>query len=153
LNAFDFAWSKHHALSPMNRPASFRAVKFFPLLAIAFLTGCTTQYTKLTVTDHQGDRIATWIAEGHVARAEQGYRIRAVERTSGPPNEIYSQYPNGWRSIVIGPNIMMERVEKPLWLAELDGEIPPAPVTKTVTTEKKTVTKEKVTKRTKVESK
>ena len=105
----------------MNHPASFRAVKFLPLLAFVFLTGCQT-YTKLTVSDYHGDRVADWIAEGSVKKVEQGYAIKAVERHSGPPNEVVNHYPNGWRTTVVGANIIRQRVDKPEWLAEFDGE-------------------------------
>lgn len=105
----------------MKRPDSFPAVKFLPLLAFVFLTGCQT-YTRLTVTDHQGDRIADWVAEGRVKKVEQGYAIKAVERHSGPPNEVVNKYPNGWHTTVVGPNIVRQPVDKPQWLAELDAE-------------------------------
>ena len=105
----------------MNRPASFHTVKFLPLLALAFLTGCQT-YTKLSVTDHQGDRIADWIAEGSVKKVDQGYAIKAVERHSGPPNEVVNKYPNGWRTTVVGPNIVRQYVDKPAWLFDLDAK-------------------------------
>ncbi len=105
----------------MNRPASFHTVKFLPLLALAFLTGCQT-YTKLSVTDHQGDRIADWIAEGSVKKVDQGYAIKAVERHSGPPNEVVNKYPNGWRTTVVGPNIVRQSVDKPAWLFDLDAK-------------------------------
>ncbi len=60
-------------------------MKFLRLLALVFLTGCQT-YTKLSVTDDQGDRIADWIAEGSVKKVEQGYEITAVcRRTEIPP--------------------------------------------------------------------
>ena len=105
----------------MNRPASFHTVKFLPLLALVFLTGCQT-YTKLSVTDDQGDRIADWIAEGSVKKVEQGYEIKAVERHSGPPNEVVNRYPNGRHATVVGPNIVRQPVDKPQWLVELDAE-------------------------------
>ncbi len=107
----------------MNRPASFRAVKFLPLIAIAFFSGCQTHYNKFTVTDSQGHRVATWVSEGHVSRVETGYKIRAIERLSGPPYEVETRYPNGWKTTVVGPNIVREEVPKPEWLMELDGEI------------------------------
>lgn len=111
----------------MKRPATFRAVKFLPLLAFVLLAGCQTysgspSYTKFTVTDHQGDRIADWVAEGCVKKVEQGYAIKAVERHSGPPNEVVNKYPNGWHTTVVGPNIVRQPVDKPQWLAELDAE-------------------------------
>ncbi len=105
----------------MNRPASFHVVKFLPLLALAFLTGCQT-YTKLSVTDRQGDRTADWIAEGYVKKVEQGFAIKAVERRSGPPNEVVNRYPNGWNTIVVGANIIKQSVDKPEWLIQLDAE-------------------------------
>jgi hypothetical protein len=110
----------------MNRPASFRAVKFLPFLAaVVLLAGCQTPYTKFTVTDFQGKRIATWVAEGHYSHIElgSGYRIRAVERVSGEPNPVISRYPNGWKTIVTGPNIIREEIAKPEWLQELDGDM------------------------------
>lgn len=144
----------------MNRPASFRAVKFLPLLAIAFLTGCQTPYTKFTVTDYQGDRLATWVAEGNVTssergvivfpaerlgrfitegklpKAEFGYRIRAVERTTGGANPVTTRYPNGWMTTVTGPNIVRERIPKPEWLRGMDGEYETVTTTTEVTVEK-----------------
>lgn len=105
----------------MKRPASFHTVKFLPLFALAFLTGCQT-YTKLSVTDHQGDRIADWIAEGCVKKVEQGFAIKAIERRSGPPNEVVNRYPNGWNTTVVGANIIKQRVDKPEWLVQLDAE-------------------------------
>jgi hypothetical protein len=106
----------------MNRPASFRAVKFFPLFALALLAGCETPYTKFTVTDYQGNRTATWVAEGHYTLTDQGYRISAVERTTAPPNVITNHYPNGWNTMVVGVNIVHEHIDKPEWLKRLDGE-------------------------------
>ncbi len=105
----------------MKRPARFHAVKFLPLLAFILLTGCQT-YTKLSVTDYHGDRVSDWIAEGSVEKAEQGYAINAVERRSGPPDEVVNRYPNGWRTTVVGSNIIKQRVDKPQWLVELDAE-------------------------------
>lgn len=105
----------------MKRPASIQVVKFLSLFAFAFLTGCQT-YTKFTVTDHQGERIADWIAEGSVKKVEQGYEIKAVERHSGPPDVVVNKYPNGWRTTVVGPNIVRQPVEKPAWLVALDAE-------------------------------
>ena len=114
-------------MSPNNRPASFHAVKFLPLLAFAFLTGCQTYsgsqtYTKLSVSNHQGDHISEWIAEGYVSKTEHGYSIKAIERHSGAPNKVVNRYPNGWRTTVIGPNIVRQPVDKPAWLVELDAE-------------------------------
>lgn len=114
----------------MNRPASFRAVKFLPLFAAAaLLTGCETHYTKFTVTDAEGVRKATWISEGFYYLNDQGYKIRAVERTSGEPVPVTNHYPNGWKTIVVGPNIVHERVDKPEWLRELDAGHEPTTAT------------------------
>lgn len=114
-------------MSPKNRPASFHTVKFLPLLAFSFLSGCQTYsgsqtYTKFTVSNHQGDRVAEWIAEGHVSKIEHGYAIKAIERHSGSTNEVVNRYPNGWRTMVVGPNIVRQPVDKPQWLVELDAE-------------------------------
>lgn len=98
-------------------------MKFLPLLAIAFLTGCQTHYNQFNVTDSQGNRIATWVAEGRFTKVDTGYKIRAVERTSGGPDVVTNRYPNGWKTTVTGPNIVHEEVPKPEWLMELDGEI------------------------------
>ena len=97
-------------------------MKFLPLLAIAFLSGCQTHYTKFNVTDYQGNRVATWIAEGSYYPSDYGYKINAVERTSGPPHVMTNHYPNGWATRVVGPNITHEKVEKPAWLVDLDGK-------------------------------
>lgn len=105
----------------MNSPASLRIVKFLPLIAFVILTGCQT-YTRLSVTDLEGDRVADWVAEGSVKKVEQGYAIKAVERRSGPPNEVVTKYPNGRHTTVVGANIILQPVDKPAWLAELDAE-------------------------------
>lgn len=122
LNGGKLGVVEDRALSRKKPPDSFRSVKFFPLLAIALLTGCQTHYTKFTVSDYQGARTATWVAEGHYSHNEQGYWIKAVERVSGPPNVVNNRYPNGWKALVVGPNIVHEAVEKPQWLRDLDGE-------------------------------
>lgn len=106
-------------------------MKYFLLFVTVLLAGCQTpptilggpSYTKLTVTDFEGEQIAEWIAEGLVRPVEQGYSIRAVQRTSGGAYPVVTKYPNGWRSTVTGPNIVKQPVDKPDWLAEIDGEI------------------------------
>jgi hypothetical protein len=105
-------------------------VKYAPLLAIALLAGCENtsfrkessqnKYTKITVSDPSGDVISEWIAEGPVKKADQGYTIHAVERRTPGPYATDSQYPNGRTSTVVGPNIVLEDVEKPDWLKKLD---------------------------------
>ena len=111
-------------------------MKYVLLLAFALLTGCETikhkkdsdsenddgKYTKLTVTDASGDLVSEWVAEGHVKKTEIGYEIMAVERHTAPPFPITAQYPNGRRSTIVGPNIILEEIEKPDWLKKLDGE-------------------------------
>ena len=106
-------------------------VKYLPLLAAALLAGCETpqhstrsKYTKLSVTDQTGDTIAEWVAEGKVEKTDQGYEIHAVERRTGPPDVITAQYPNGRAATVVGPNIVLDQIEKPEWLRKLDEDEP-----------------------------
>jgi hypothetical protein len=120
-------------LSRQHLAASVRAVKYALLLAFIFLAGCETtkpdkdsspkKYTKFSVTDASGDLISEWIAEGRFKKADQGYEIHAVERRSAPPYPVTSQYPNGRHATVVGPNIVLQEVEKPDWLKKLDGEL------------------------------
>jgi hypothetical protein len=119
-------------LSRPRTAATVRLVKYALLLAFALLAACETtrpekdspskKYTKLTVTDPEGDLISEWIAEGRVKKDEQGYIIRAVERRSAPPTPVTTQYPNGRISTIVGPNIVLEDIEKPEWLKKLDGD-------------------------------
>lgn len=82
---------------------------------------CQTPYTKFEVTNHRGEMIAEWIAEGLYWRTEDGmYRIKAVQRVSGPPYSQETHYPNGWQTLVSGPHIVHWRCGKPLWLYEMD---------------------------------
>ena len=108
-------------------------MKFFRLLpllaALVFTAGCTSghsdhsgHYTKLRVTNHRGEVLAEWVARGYVLRSEQGYRITAVERLSGPPHPILSRYPDGWHTTVTGPHILRWRSGKPFWLYALENE-------------------------------
>ena len=121
-------------MSRTSTAATVRAVKYFLLLAFALLAACentrtkmesdsandSRKYTKLSVTDPSGDLISEWIAEGHVKKADQGYTIKAVERRTPGPYPTDSQYPNGRVSSVVGPNIVLEDIEKPDWLKKLD---------------------------------
>ena len=101
-------------------------MKFLPLLALLALTGCTTTYTRLTVTNFDGERVSDWVAEGSVVRSEQGYQIRAVERTAEGAHPVTRRYPNGWRTVVVGAHVVMEEIDKPAWLVALDeGETYP----------------------------
>ena len=121
----------------MSRPrtaATVCAVKYALILAFVLLAGCETtrpdkdspskKYTKFTVTDPSGDLISEWIAEGHFKKSDQGYQIHAVERHTAPPFPVTHEYPNGRSATVVGPNIVLEDVEKPDWLKKLDGEKP-----------------------------
>jgi hypothetical protein len=114
-------------------------VKYLPLLAVVLLAGCETlqnnkevEYTKLTVTDPSGQLVAEWIAEGRVRKAgsaagslkrpDEGYDIMAVERRTSPPHPLTLRYPNRRAATVVGPNIVLEKIEKPEWLKQLDSE-------------------------------
>jgi hypothetical protein len=108
-------------------------VKYFLSLALALLAGCEApsptgkiKYTKLTVTDVRGDLIAEWVAEGRVKKTDLGYDIQAVERKSGPPYSVSMRYPNRRFASVVGPNIVLEEVEKPDWVQKLDADVSPA---------------------------
>ena len=119
-------------MSRQPAAATLRPVKYVLLLAFTLLAACETtrpdkesspkKYTRFTVTDPSGDLISEWIAEGHFKKADQGYEIRAVERRSAPPFPVKSEYPNGRHATVVGPNIVLETIEKPDWLKKLDGE-------------------------------
>lgn len=102
-------------------------MKYFLLLALALLAGCEAtspdgkiRYTRLSVTDPSGDRIAEWIAEGRVKKTEQGYDIQAIERRSGPPFPLTTRYPNRRPASVVGTHIILEEIDKPDWLGKLD---------------------------------
>ena len=102
-------------------------MKFFRLLpllaALVFTAGCASErFTKLRVTNHRGEVLAEWVARGYVLRSEQGDRITAVERLSGPPHPILSRYPDGWHTTVTGPHILRWRSGKPFWLYALENE-------------------------------
>ena len=121
-------------MSHPRAAATVHAVKYFLLLAFALLASCentrtrkepdadgdSRKYTKLSVTDPSGDLISEWIAEGSVKKSDQGYTIKAVERRTPGPYPTDSQYPNGRVSTVVGPNIVLEDIEKPDWLKKLD---------------------------------
>jgi hypothetical protein len=121
-------------LSPTRTAATVCAVKYALLLAFLSLAGCETtkqdnelfpkKYTKFTVTDPSGDLISEWIAEGRFKKSDQGYEIRAIERRSGPPYPVTTEFPNGRHSSVVGPNIILQEVEKPEWLKKLDRATP-----------------------------
>lgn len=101
-------------------------------LAATLLTGCesyfdrhpefnTRNFKRVRVTNPRGELTADYIAEGGVWKTERnGYRFRAVQRTSGPPFPQTIQYPRGRRVEVNGANIVISRSGKPLWLYELD---------------------------------
>jgi hypothetical protein len=95
-------------------------MKFLPLFALLALAGCQTPYTRLTVTNFDGERVSDWVAEGPVRRTEQGYAVRAVERTVEGAHPVTRRFPNGWRTTVVGANIIRERIDKPAWLVAVD---------------------------------
>ena len=91
-----------------------------PLAALTLLAGCQSNYTRLRVTNPRGERIADWVAIGPIVPVDNGYRITAVERISGPPYPILTRYPDGWRTTAVGPNIRHWRCPAPDWLREID---------------------------------
>ncbi len=102
---------------------------FFLPLIIATLAGCATSpwprhahYHRVRVTNYRGELIADWIAIGPVVRTgENSYRLRAVERFSGPPGMEDVHYPDGRKTEAVGPNIHISPCGEPLWLYELYG--------------------------------
>ncbi len=107
-------------LPTLNRPATNRSVKYLSLAAaLLCLSGCAT-FTQITVTDLHGDPISTWLAEGKVRKGGGGYIIKALERTTPPPYPTTNRYPNGRIATVVGPNIVLQEVEKPAWVDEME---------------------------------
>jgi len=105
--------------------------RFVLLCAIVFsLSGCALfcsvdphkQYSTVRVTDIEGRLVAEWVAEGCVLRIENGYKFKAVERVSGPPFPQVMRYPLGRHMEISGPNIVVTRCGKPLWLYHLEGQ-------------------------------
>jgi hypothetical protein len=121
-------------LSCPSRAAIVCTVRFFPILfslaALFALAGCeaglnghSKHYRRVHVTNPRGELIGDWIAVGRVWRTEEnGYRFRAVERISAPPNSEDVHYPDGRMVEVSGPNMVATPCGKPLWLYELEGE-------------------------------
>jgi hypothetical protein len=105
------------------------ALRVALLILVLTVAGChtaadttsATQYMKLRVTNYRGELVADWIAEGPVQKTDNGYRIKAIERTSPPPGAETTRYPNGWNTFVNGPHIVRWPCGKPLWLYQLDG--------------------------------
>ena len=114
--------------APTKVPAMTLPRSLLLLLAVLCLTaGCASgsgsrRFTKLHVTDHRGAFLAEWVARGPVRRVEQGYRITAVERQSGPPHSLLTKYPDGWKTTVTGPHILRWRCGQPYWLYENESE-------------------------------
>jgi hypothetical protein len=98
----------------------FRVIMLVVVLASA---GCETsrRYTKFRVTNYRGELVADWIAEGNYRKVDNGFRIKAIERTSGPPHSLTTRYPNGWNTHIEGPHIVYWQCGKPWWLYQLDG--------------------------------
>ncbi len=93
------------------------------LLALA---GCQTKYTQFRVTNLRGEVIADWVAAGKYSKDREGYQIHAVQRISGEPYPQTTCYPEGWSTLVVGPNIARWPVAKPEWLERY--EAPTSPV-------------------------
>ena len=100
------------------------------LLAVLLCGGCVTplgrsklpqHYRKITITDYHGGLVAEWIAEGNVARRGEGYRFKAVQRTSAPPFVTTSHFPQGRKVLIDGPHITVAPCGKPDWLIATDG--------------------------------
>jgi hypothetical protein len=96
-------------------------MKFLPLFGIVLLTGCQTTYHHVTVTNFDGEVVSEWVTEGPIRRNDQGYAVRAVERTVYGAHPVVRRFPNGWRTNIVGPNILREEVEKPDWLEAIDA--------------------------------
>ena len=99
-------------------------MKFLPLLGLTMLfalTGCQTTYTQLTVTNYDGEPVSEFVAEGPIYKREHGWDIRAVERHVVGPTSVRRRFPNGWRTTVVGANILVEQVGKPVWLEAMDN--------------------------------
>jgi hypothetical protein len=119
----------------LNSPAAFAIVRAVPLprllpllAAVVLFTGCQNSFTRIRAINHRDEIIAEWTARGRIVPLGRGgYRIKAVERISGAPHETYTRYPDGWRTTVQGAHIWHWRCAKPAWLAELEGDPPPAP--------------------------
>ena len=129
-------------------------MKFLPLLGLTMLlslSGCQTTYTRLTVTNYDGEPVSDFVAEGMIHKREHGWDIRAVERCVAGPTTVRRRFPNGWRTTVVGANILVEQVGKPAWLEAMDaGEYVPLEVFESPTgwpkigdagTETRTITK------------
>ena len=107
------------------------SLRSFLLLAVILLSaGCVTplgrsrilsHYRKITVTDYHGGLVAEWIAEGNVWRRGDGYKFKAVQRTTPPPFVTTSHFPQGRKVAVDGPHITVAPCGKPAWLYDIDG--------------------------------
>jgi hypothetical protein len=103
---------------------------FLPLLLVMCSCQCFywdeydgpyRKYYRVRVTDPRGGLIADYIAEGCVHRNERGYHFHAVERTSQQPYQKTIRYPRGRFIDAAGPNIVVTRCGKPLWLFQMEG--------------------------------
>lgn len=97
------------------------------------LTGCAAwpgdglfgpRYTFFRVSDVRGHVTSEWIARGWYWREGDGYKVVAVQRTSGEPYPETTCYPGGWKTKVNGPNIQRWRTSKPEWLDRMERGIP-----------------------------
>ena len=110
-------------LSKLHTSAIVRCVKLPRLFLLAavliFLPGCLG-YTKFRATNPRGEMISEWTARGLFYPVTGGYRITAVDRTSGPPHMLESHYPDGMSTMVTGAHIQRWHTHEPLWLYELE---------------------------------
>ena len=79
-------------------------------------------YYKVMASDFEGGRIADYVAEGEVLRADDGYRFSAVERRIYQPEVIEMHYPLGRVVTAKAPNVIVVPTDKPLWLRHLDRD-------------------------------
>lgn len=106
-----------------HRPVKLPHLAWLLTATLPFISGCESEhsdYTQLRVTNPRGEVIADWVAHGHVAHTETGYRITAVQRTDGYPYPLTARYPDGWHVTVVGPNVHRWPCARPAWL-ELDN--------------------------------
>jgi hypothetical protein len=86
---------------------------------LPILTGCET-YTQVRVTNPRGELICNWVARGWAWPVEGGYHIVAVERTDGGRFSRTVHYPDGLRTLVVGPYIRRTPCAKPEWMVCAD---------------------------------
>jgi len=103
------------------------------VLAVCF-GGCATcqrvcvlrgpSYSQVVLTDFYGCWISEYIAEGPVMETCSGFCFRAVQRRIFQPVTLTFKYPLGRPVKVAGSHIIVTPACKPLWLQELDRQMP-----------------------------